>query len=116
MKIRTINKSLTLIVVFGIVLAYLIIFEIVKARTRNSIEINNEILTQIESENVYANRDLNQINWVDQNSSSNSTKRRYVFFDLGANNGDSILMFLKLKDKGIISLLAQALNRILFKL
>lgn len=32
---------------------------------------------------------------------SSVPKRRYVFFDLGVNNGDSLLSFFDMKSKGI---------------
>lgn len=48
-----------------------------------------------------------------QNKSNNNTTRenKYVFFDLGANNGDTVLMFLDLKIEGIITFLPRFIDK-----
>lgn len=41
---------------------------------------------------------------------SSVPKRRYVFFDLGVNNGDSLLSFFEMKSKGIAYNLFKPIN------
>lgn len=96
-----IKKLILLAFLFSFIVTLIIVSKSTKINSNSSSNVENEVRSKIVSNNDY--RVVNNV----ENQPISNGERKYVYLDIGANNGDSILMFLELKTKGnkIIKLL-----------